>query len=293
MTTEKQLPAETIKTYRPWVGVVLSFFITGTSQFLAGKRRVGIAWFVSLHVLTFFAFFCLASPLFSGDGFAFAVFIFAVLLWLIMLVQSYEPIPNLGLIGWLGFIVLWICLSIAVAMGMRVFIQPFKIPTGSMWPTFRGDTNKADGTMIDGDRIVIEKFAYWFSKPQRGDIIVFKTANLPSIPLPLQQGYYLKRIIGVPGDVLSIQNGHLYNNGKVLSQPPILAKLDFPTPIAPPDYLQSPTNDYKVPDGCYFVIGDNTTNSYDSRYFGAMPQKSIIGKVSKICWPLARAGIIQ
>ncbi|MGA9452441.1 MAG: hypothetical protein WBW41_13995 [Verrucomicrobiia bacterium] len=100
MTDDNQNQAEPVKTYRPWVGVVLSFFITGISQFLAGKRLVGVGWLVSIVFLEFVGFVCLASPLMPGDLFGFVLFAVAFGLWIIMLFHSYQPIPKLRWIGW-------------------------------------------------------------------------------------------------------------------------------------------------------------------------------------------------
>ena len=138
---------------------------------------------------------------------------------------------------------------------------------------------------------MVEEYAYWFGEPQRGDIIVFKTDGISSM-VP-QNEFYAKRIVGIPSDVLSIQNGHLYNHGQILSGPAGLAKLEFVALIANPIYLTNSLDTYKISDGSYFVIGDNTTNSFDSRYFGPIPGKNIIGRISKIYWPFDRAGKIQ
>src|ERR1035438_2211174 len=92
MTDGKQ--NESVKTYRPRVGVVLSFFIIGTSQFLAGEKFIGIGWFVILGLLSFGSVFCLASLSIPGDMPAFILFAITFVLWIIMLVKSYRPIPR-------------------------------------------------------------------------------------------------------------------------------------------------------------------------------------------------------
>ena len=290
MATENKLLAETVKTYRPWVGVVLSFFITGAAQFLSGKRLAGVSWFVGLSLMAKFIPICLASPVFRG-GFALGLLVFTIGLWLVMLIKSYKRVPRLSWYGWLVFLFLLIFFSYFSVLGSKVFVQPFEIPTNGMFPTIRGNSKNVDGSITRGDRIFVERYAYWFSTPKRGDIIIMDTKGVSSIPP--QMGYFIKRIIGIPGDNLSIQNGHLYNHGQILSQPPVLTKLEFLNPSATPVYLGSSTNYYTVPTDSYFVIGDNTTNSFDSRYFGAIPKKNIIGKVSKIYWPLNRAGRVQ
>ena len=298
MTDDNQNQAEPVKTYRPWVGVVLSFFITGISQFLAGKRLVGVGWLVSIVFLEFVGFVCLASPLMPGDLFGFVLFAVAFGLWIIMLFHSYQPIPKLRWIGWFGFIILFFALSKSVVLGMKVFIQPFQMPTASMSPTILGNRKGPDGRVVVGDRIIVEKYAYWFHKPQRGDIVVFKTKGISEdkrqlYHIPADE-FYIKRIVGVPGDVISIQNGRLHNHDQIISEPPGLAKFEFPSRLfASQIYLTDSTDQFAVPDGAYFVIGDNTTNSLDSRYWATIPEKYIIGRVSKIYWPLNRAGKVE
>jgi signal peptidase I len=290
---ENQSQSEPIKIYRPWVGVLLSLFLSGASQFLAGKRLQGIAWFIVLPLLISAGGWCLASPLVSGDLLGFILLAASIVLWIVMLIKSYRPVPRLRWVGWIGFVALFLIFE----MIDFPFVRPEKMPTHSMSPTIQGDTKLTDGTTIGGDHVMVEEYAYWFNKPQRGDIIVFETKGISadkreSFVIPPNE-FYIKRIVGIPDDVLTIQNGHLYNHGQILSSPSGLAKLEFVASVANPIYLTNSLDTYKVPDGSYFLIGDNTTNSLDSRYFGTIREKNIIGRVSKIYWPLNRAGRIQ
>lgn len=270
----------------------MSFFIAGSSQFLTGERLIGIGWLASIMLLKIGGMFCLTSPLVPSDAPAFILFAGAFALWIVMLVKSHRPIPRLRWVGWICFIFLFLFLSETIYLGIKVFIRPFKMPTSSMSPTIQGNIKRADGTTVGGDHIFVEEYAYWFSKPQRGDIVVFKTTGLSS-SLP-QNEFYIKRIIGIPGDILSIQDGHLFNHGQPVAEPPALAKLAILNPtVANQTYLAASYDTYKVPGECYFVIGDNTTNSFDSRFWGTVPETNIIGKVSKIYWPLKRAGKVQ
>jgi signal peptidase I len=288
MTDGKQ--NESVKTCRPWVGVVLSFFIIGTSQFLAGEKFIGIGWFVIIGLLSFGSVFCLASPSIPGDMPAFIFFAITFVLWIIMLVKSYRPIPRFRWIGWMGFIFLFLILS--VAFDPEIFVRPFKVPTGSMSPTLLGNAKRPDGTIVLGDRIFVEKYVYWFSKPERENIVAFKTGGVsPMLP---ENEFFVKRIIGISGDILSIQDGYLFNRGQPVTEPPSLAKLAIlNTPVGTQSYLAKAMDTFVVSNDCYFVVGDNTTNSFDSRQWGALPKINIIGKASKIYWPLDRAAKIQ
>lgn len=126
--------------YRPWVGVVLSFFITGAAQFLTGRRLPGIAWFVGLWLLGHCAYLVWASPF--GGMFAFVLFAVTFGLWMVMLVQSYRPVPRFDGRRWLVFILLFIVLKYGSHLTTDAFIAPFKIPTNSMSPTIRGTTQE-------------------------------------------------------------------------------------------------------------------------------------------------------
>ena len=273
--------------YRPWVGVLLALIIPGASQFLAGKRFQGVAWYLASSLLFYGGVWCLASPIVPGDIPAFVIGFLFICLLIAMLFKSYQPVPRFSWLSWVGLI----CLSL-IFYEIPIPFRAFIMPTYSMSPTIQGKTKRPDGTTVSGDKVLVAEYAYWFSRPQRGDIIAFKTDGIhQNVP---QNEFYAKRIIGIPGDILSIQNGHLYNHGRILSQPPILAKLEFLNPpLQSQIYLVNSMTNYQVPAGKYFVIGDNVTNSFDSRFFGPIPAENIIGKISKIYWPLARAGKIE
>jgi signal peptidase I len=298
MTNENQNQSEPIEKYRPWVGVILSLFVSGASQFFLGNRFRGMAWFFGLFFLSMVSVWCLASPFVPGDFFAFAVWIVSLLLWIVMLVKSYRPVPRFRWFGWVLLILLALLIHQAAYHGFRTFFRAMKIPTAAMSPTLFGNRKLPDGTKISGDRVFVETYAYWFNKPQRGDVIVFGASGVwegqrEQWHLPPDESY-VKRVIGVPGDVLSVKNGHLYNHGKILSEPESLVRLDFSGQQFPSQlYLKDTTGDYTIPDGHYFVVGDNITNSLDSRYYGTIFGKAIVGKVSKIYWPLQRAGKIE
>ena len=287
MTDENQNPE--IKTYRSWVGVILSLLIPGTVQFLAGKKLLGLGLFGVIIFLQVAGMFCLASPLVPGDLPAFILFAASLVLWLVVLVKSCQPIPQLRWRGWILFALL-LTLSFSIFPAIKVFIAPFKIPTASMSPTIQGNRKLPDGTTVGGDHLFAEKYAYWFSQPKRGDIVVFKATGLsPMLP---ENELYIKRVIGVPGDVLSVQYGQLYNHGQIMANPTIIARLHVQA-TAGQNFLVEKDATFVVSNGCYFVVGDNSVNSLDSRHWGALPEANIIGKVSKIYWPLERAGKLQ
>lgn len=164
--------------------------------------------------------------------------------------------------------------ALVIALTIRTFfVQTFYIPSASMTPTLQ-----------IGDRILVDKLAYRTHGPARDDIVVFR-------PPPLESSTYtdlVKRVIGLPGDTVSLVDGKVAINGKVISEPylpPGTETLAFSDGY--PWDLNQP---YKVPPGEYFVMGDNRENSEDSRFFGPVPRSLIVGRAFSIVWPLSRSG---
>ncbi len=163
-----------------------------------------------------------------------------------------------------------IVVALIIALFIRAFfIQAFKIPSTSMVPT-----------LLVGDHLLVTKFIYgthipftdkviWrIKKPKRGDILIFKC--------PVDQGkYYVKRVIGEPGDIIEIRNKVVYINGKRIKDPwgRHIDPTIYPREINPRDNF----GPYKVPPDSYFVMGDNRDESFDSRFWGPVEYKYIRG----------------
>ena len=181
--------------------------------------------------------------------------------------------------------------TIAVALALAESVQaavvkPFVIPSASMEPT-----------LAIGQRVLVNRLAYDFSSPQRGDIVVFHppssltcAVTVPSTePCPRSTSkeasqYFVKRVIGLPGDRISITDGHPVINGKPLwNEPYILPCVDSGSCYFP--------HAMTVPRGEYFMLGDNRGDSDDSRFWGPIPGAWIIGEVFATYWPPDRIGI--
>ncbi len=268
-----------VPTHRRWVGVLLSLLIAGAGIFLAGNRKAGLRWFVGLTLLSCAAIALAPLPAIPGLVAFGALAAITLVLTLWMLVLSYKPIPRLGIRGWLLFLVLAGMLGALETLLSNWVWGAFKVPTGSMEPTIQ-----------PGDRVFVQTSAYWLNAPSRGDVVVFRTDALDTPGLPKDQ-FWAKRIVGLPGEALEITNGCLLINGLLLQRPPVLAGHNFSMPAAA--FALGNTNAWVVPADSFFIVGDNATNSLDSRYFGAIPRRSIIGRATKIYWPLARAGDIR
>jgi len=178
-----------------------------------------------------------------------------------------------------------ILIALVIAIVIQTFIiQAFKIPSGSMIPTFKV-----------GDRIFVYKFLYSarvpfvnfrlpildVRQPKRGDIIVFSSPEDP-------RKDFVKRLIAVGGETVAIRDGKIFVNGKEIGLPAAASVYYYNAG----DY-GGEGRGVTVPAGCYFTLGDNSANSRDSRYWGFVPRKNLIGKAVFIYWPLYRIKVIK
>ena len=159
-----------------------------------------------------------------------------------------------------------IVVALVLALVIRAFfLQVFWIPSGSMEPTL--DIN---------DRIVVNKVIYHFRNPHRLETVVFRGVSDTS----LQKKDLIKRLIGLPGETLVIKDGVISINGQPLVE----------THPMNQDYANF--GPVTIPANAYFVMGDNRPASADSRYWGFLPKKNLIGPAFLRIWPLSKAGLI-
>ena len=262
-----------------------------------------------------------------------------------------------------------IVVALAVAMAFRTyFVQPFKIPTSSMYPTLCGihyapqdkpdwfdrtplrlakwlvfgswyveirsqtsgtlqimDTNKerlfvvnglvhrgfehmtdhvsngdmvvrgqllASGVRLAGDHIFVNKAVWNFRKPRRGEIMVFKTNGIKH-PRIKQNEHYVKRMVGLPGEILGIETPYLYINGKIMAQPSSIARIEagksgYDGYQKTGNYMASQNNRVQLAKDQFFACGDNQRNSLDSRYWGPVQRANLVGPAFFVYWPLSR-----
>jgi signal peptidase I len=190
---------------------------------------------------------------------------------------------------WQGFREVVVILLIAALVAIVVqsfFVKAFIIPSSSM-----------SSTLQVGDRVMVNRVTYYFRKPRRGDVVVWRyppddpKSKNTSNPFywPFQQigetlhlthrgtTPFVKRVIATEGETFQLKKGKLYINGKRINEP----------------YIVSDTSDFgpvKVPKGMFYGLGDNRPNSRDSRFFGPIPYRNVIGRVFLIWWPPSRFG---
>ena len=153
-------------------------------------------------------------------------------------------------ISWIKTIVLAVFIAFILN---KVVILNTTVPTGSM-----------ENTIMSGDRVIASRLSYTFSEPDRGDVVIFKYPDDESV-------YYVKRIIGLPGDTVEVKNGGVYLNG---SEEPLEEKYTR-------EITMGEFGPYEVPEGHYFMMGDNRNNSLDSRFWDNkyVEEDKILGKV--------------
>jgi signal peptidase I len=148
---------------------------------------------------------------------------------------------------------------------------------------YRVDGPSMQTTLQNHEYILVDKAQYAFGKPRRGDVIVF------AYPLDTTQDY-VKRVIGVPGDTVTIEaNGTVAVDGMIITEPYV----STPTYLCPDGSPGAETNTWMLKSDEYFVMGDNRANSSDSRCWGPVPSRDIIGKAALVYWPLGDLHLLQ
>lgn len=160
--------------------------------------------------------------------------------------------------------------DLVISVGISLFIilflyQPVKVEGTSMLPGLQ-----------DQERIFVNKFVYNVEPIERGDIVVFRYPRDPSKS-------YIKRVIGVAGDRVRIDDGQVYLNGRALDEPYVPRAYEDMRSFGP----------IVVPPGSYFVLGDHRSLSSDSRDFGPVPRRYIYGKAEFVYWPVDKVGRLR
>jgi len=194
--------------------------------------------------------------------------------------EGQEPKKKSALREWIEAAV--VAAIIAFCIIRPFIVQAFKIPTGSMRPT-----------LIEGDIILVNKFIYgakipftdWrlpaIISPKRGDVVVFIYPENPKKD-------FIKRLIGLPGETVEIKNGTIYIDGKPVTEQTFNQRYYYNM-----GDFGSEGQKIVVPQDSFFVLGDNSASSQDSRYWGFVPKKNLLGQAMVIYWPPQRIRVIK
>jgi signal peptidase I len=170
-------------------------------------------------------------------------------------------------------------LAVLLALAVQAWVvKPYRIPSESMLDTLR-----------PGDRVLVNRVVYHLHDPHRGDVVVFRYPEDPGL-------IFIKRVVGVPGDSLEVSDGRLYVNGSVVPEPYVHRTAGRRDPTTAAGSVAGSTlhdpwslaRSFRVPRDTFFVMGDNRTDSDDSRVWGTVPRAAIIGEGFATYWPFSR-----
>jgi signal peptidase I len=176
--------------------------------------------------------------------------------------------------------------AVAIVLAIKAYVvNPYRIPSSSMEPTLHCARPASQCLARWSDRVLANRFIYHFRDPRRGEIVVFKTPPAAETQCASGGGAnggdtFVKRLIAIPGDRWREQDGYIYLNGQKLDEP-----------YVKPDRRDDRTiPERMVPRDQYIMLGDNRASSCDSRQWGPVPRKNLIGPVFAVYWPPKRIG---
>jgi len=177
--------------------------------------------------------------------------------------------------------------AVAIVLAIKAWVvNPYRIPSSSMEPTLHCARPAQGCEASASDRVLANRFIYRFRSPHRGEIVVFQTPSLAKQECG-SEGTFVKRLIGLPGDVWAERNGVVYINGKRLNESYIKPDRRDTQTLTLSDIPPRNTMT-QIPKDMYLMMGDNRSSSCDSRRWGLVPRKNLIGPVFATYWPPSR-----
>jgi len=272
----------------PLLAVILSLLLPGLGQAYSNKAKRGLAFLIIYVVSGILLSVYLFNPytgvniLMIVPAITLIVFGFYILFDSYRCAAGFNSSNNLSrnsskgksvlmVLGIIFLAVIFNPLPVFVSYYIRGnLVKTFTTPSGSMQPT-----------LLSGDCVLVDKGIYKKTDPARGDVVVF-------IFPQDRRKVFVKRIVGLPGETLQIKDGKILINTEPLTEP-VIANIRYENRGEFGDYGKSVT----IPSNSYFILGDNSMSSQDSRYWGFVPRENIIGKAYKIYFPFDRSGPIK
>ena len=280
------------RTYPRWVGVILCILMPGSAHFFSGQKLLGVGLWLGVSAITLGLCVSLVVPGHFGQVAAWLFVATLVVYFVVLLILSYRPVYRLGCFGWPFFLLLILLLNSVFSILVKTWcVEAFAVQGMSMAPTFIAPSEFAPRVQR-ADRIVVNKWIYRTCEPQRGDLVVFQTDKINKNKEGLPT-VFVKRLVGLPGETVDIDPPYVLINGERLTEPAIFDTISSkqggysgyfqPETLGGPALLPITLG----PDE-YFLLGDNSPRSYDSRYWGPVLREKIRGKAIRIYWPPSR-----
>ncbi|MFA7159077.1 MAG: signal peptidase I [Kiritimatiellia bacterium] len=292
------------KYYRRWVNLIPTLFLPGSAQYLGGRKLAGILWlflYLILNILLVI-YWILPQTKASFLEMGSSEFFVDALLILVAIDGFRRPIPCLHPKKWALLLCLWFCLFILpMLVIIQFWIYPCTMPSSTMQPTIMGMRKDVNGKANICDNVFVNKMIYRLSEPERGDVIVFSTKDINSPPYAGRDEMIIKRLAGLPGEKVSINPPNILINNIILTNPPVFMKISgkheghsgYSLTQYGSALLKTASDTITLGPDEYLVLGDNSSNSLDSRFYGPIKRKAILGKVFYIYAPADRKGKIE
>jgi len=269
----------------PWFGVFLSL-IVGLFGYVYWRKWLYCVLWLTLAVLSVFFLFLIQSKLLAYI----VLFIFYLSVPThVYLIANKKHGQMGGKAALLFFVLLYSSIPL---VAVNKYLDRYGLWYG------RSDSKSMDPTLKVGDRVIVNNSAYVMIAPEVNDIVVIKTSRVTRDPCAsesadaTQKPILTKRIVAGGGDIIEVNDGMIKVNGKIREYYSYIPSNSDKRTTRRKNLLAQ-NGQYRVPEGKFFVMGDNIDNSFDSRYFGAVPRDAIIGKVVKVYWPFSRARILK
>jgi signal peptidase I len=291
------------KTNPRFVGLMMAFVMPGSVHVMSGRWKTGIIWLCSLVALASLNFFVSSIPVSLSFVAFIAIQILLVSLYVIyyvsLLVSSYRlTTPRLGYCGWFLFLLavltFYTVANDFLSLMFRTYIGRHDNVVGlHMYPTLKAEDS---GTSHWGDKTMLSTLSYQFGDPCRGDIVGFKMREQQWWQQPQ---HVSRRVVGLPGETVDICPPYVLINGEKLLDPPIFSQISscedgYSGYVTGEDSVYVTAKGIEIegialpitlgPDE-YFVLGDHSVKSFDSRHCGPVSREAIVGKVVRIVFP--------